>query len=84
LHKLTSTYLAGIVQENGELKLEDILELQVALVNFASKCYPGQLEYIDQVHQFSVSEIRKKNAYVSQRAFMYRRIHTEAMRYSTA
>ena len=39
---------------------EDILQLQVALVNFASSVYPARLNYIDHVLGFTSSVFQKQ------------------------
>lgn len=36
---------------------DDVLPLQVALVNFAARCYPERLNYVDSVLEYSVSVI---------------------------
>ncbi len=38
-----------VIQSSVKMPVEDILALQVALVNFATKVYPTQLNYIDHV-----------------------------------
>jgi vacuolar protein sorting-associated protein 35 len=43
------------------MSLEDVLSLQVALLNFASKVYPNRLDYLDDVMSFSVQMIQQKS-----------------------
>lgn len=38
-----------VIQSAVKMAVEDILALQVALVNFATKVYPSHLNYIDHV-----------------------------------
>lgn len=57
-HKHTS----NITESSGKMPLGDILALQVALVNFASKCYPERIEYIDNVLSFSRQSLDKAGA----------------------
>lgn len=52
-------YSSQIIESKADMKLHDILALQVALVNFASRCYPDRLQYINHVHEFSISSIVK-------------------------
>lgn len=54
-HKHTSK----IIQSSAKMPLVDVLSLQVALVNFATKCYPERLQYIDQILAFSVTVLEK-------------------------
>eukprot|EP00741_Cyanophora_paradoxa_P007085 tig00001086_g6856.t1 len=44
-----SENVAKIVNAQGNLELAAVLSLQVALLNFALKCYPDRLEYVDQI-----------------------------------
>lgn len=53
------TNTTKIIQNSVKMALVDILALQVALVNFASKCYPEQLEYVDHVLAFSAAVLQK-------------------------
>lgn len=45
-----------IAKPKSKMKLQDLLSLQCALVNFAAQCYPGEDKYIAEVIQ-SVYEI---------------------------
>jgi vacuolar protein sorting-associated protein 35 len=54
-HKYTSL----IISNNTKLSLKDQLELQVALLNFATKVYPERLDYVDNVLGFSVTILQK-------------------------
>lgn len=56
---LFHTHTSNIIQSSGKMALVDILALQVALVNFASKCYPDRIEYIDHVLGLSVKVLEK-------------------------
>lgn len=56
---LFHTHTNNITQSSGKMALGDILALQVALVNFASKCYPERVQYIDSVLGFSVKVLEK-------------------------
>lgn len=56
---LFHTHTNQITQSSGKMALGDILALQVALVNFASKCYPDRINYIDNVLGFSVKVLEK-------------------------
>lgn len=56
---LFHTHTSKIIQNSGKMALVDILALQVALVNFASKCYPDRIEYMDHVLSFSVQVLQK-------------------------
>lgn len=35
------------------MEVNDILELQIALLNFSNSCYPGKLDYVDHILGFS-------------------------------
>jgi len=52
-------YSAQVIESKPDMKLADILSLQVALVNFASGCYSDRLAYLDHIHAFSVQAISK-------------------------
>eukprot|EP00299_Pterocystis_sp_00344_P019154 c952_g1_i1.p1 GENE.c952_g1_i1~~c952_g1_i1.p1 ORF type:complete len:798 (-),score=170.57 c952_g1_i1:105-2498(-) len=45
-------YVAKLIQNQTSMELKDILSLQVALLNFAIKCYPDRLDYVDHVLAF--------------------------------
>jgi len=49
-----------IIQSSSKMSLVDILSLQVALVNFSTKCYPDQLHYVDNVLGFSLKVLKDK------------------------
>lgn len=54
---------AKVMQEKKEMmSLEDVLSLQVALINFASKVYPDRLQYLDDVLEFTSKTITAKGA----------------------
>lgn len=53
-------HCSQIIQSSTKMLLVDILSLQVALVNFSTKCYPEQLHYIDNVLGFSVKVLKEK------------------------
>ena len=42
-------YIAKIIEERPNLRLADILRLQAALMEFATNCYPGKLDYINHI-----------------------------------
>lgn len=42
-------YIAKIIEERPNLRLADILRLQAALMQFATNCYPGKLDYINHI-----------------------------------
>jgi len=48
-----------IIKAKTKMKLEDILSLQAALLNFSSKCYPEKLEYADHVLGFTADVLSK-------------------------
>lgn len=45
-------YVAKLIHNQTAMELKDILSLQVALLNFAIKCYPDRLDYVDHVLAF--------------------------------
>jgi len=53
-------YISKVIQQQANLKLEDILSLQVSLVNFALKAYPEQIKYVDHILRFCGQFIEKK------------------------
>lgn len=55
-------YTQKVIESNSTLTLNDILSLQVALVNFTSKCYPEKLKYIDHILQYSSETIGKSGS----------------------
>ncbi len=54
-----TTHIAKIITARPGMQLVDILQIQLSLLNFALKCYPGNLAYIDQVlhHMSALKEI---------------------------
>eukprot|EP00457_Paulinella_chromatophora_P001420 gb/GEZN01001422.1/.p1 GENE.gb/GEZN01001422.1/~~gb/GEZN01001422.1/.p1 ORF type:complete len:813 (-),score=157.46 gb/GEZN01001422.1/:626-2872(-) len=53
-------YSSAIIEDPAKkMSLDDTLQLQVALVNFATKVYPDRIEYIDNVLTFSVTVLQK-------------------------
>ena len=36
-----------LVSERSKLELSEVILMQVALLQFASQCYPGRLEYVN-------------------------------------
>jgi len=52
-------YSSQIIQANTKMPMTDILALQVALINFSTKCYPTRLDFIDLVLGFSVEVLKK-------------------------
>jgi len=55
-------YISKVIQQQANLSLEDILELQVSLVNFALKAYPEQTKYVDHILRFCGQFIERKTA----------------------
>uniref|UniRef100_A0A336L8X8 Vacuolar protein sorting-associated protein 35 n=1 Tax=Culicoides sonorensis TaxID=179676 RepID=A0A336L8X8_CULSO len=49
LFDIFNTQIANVVQIRGEMPLEDVVSLQVALVSLAQKVYPTRIDYVDQV-----------------------------------
>jgi vacuolar protein sorting-associated protein 35 len=47
-----TTHIARIIQQRPSMQLVDILGIQLGLLQFALRCYPGNLAYIDQVLEF--------------------------------
>lgn len=52
IFNIFTTYVAKLIQNQTAMELKDILSLQVALLNFAIKCYPERLDYVDHVLHF--------------------------------
>uniref|UniRef100_A0A7S3Z9X4 Vacuolar protein sorting-associated protein 35 n=1 Tax=Lotharella globosa TaxID=91324 RepID=A0A7S3Z9X4_9EUKA len=52
-------HCAAIIKAKSKMSLESILELQAALLNFSSKCYPEKLEYADHVLGFTADVLAK-------------------------
>jgi len=52
-------YSSQIIQANTKMPMTDILALQVALINFSTKCYPTRLDFIDLVLGFFVEVLKK-------------------------
>ena len=45
--KIVNEYVAKVIASQTSMEVTDILCLEVACLNFANKCYPGNLKYID-------------------------------------
>jgi len=52
IFNIFTAYVAKLIQNQTGMELKDILSLQVALLNFAIRCYPGRLDYVDHVLGF--------------------------------
>jgi vacuolar protein sorting-associated protein 35 len=52
-------YVAKLIHNQTAMELKDILSLQVALLNFAIKCYPDRLDYVDHVLAFCANLLTK-------------------------
>jgi vacuolar protein sorting-associated protein 35 len=48
--------------KKDSLTVEDILSLQLALINFASKVYPERLNYLDHVLEFTAAILKMKTS----------------------
>lgn len=53
-------YASKIIETNPKLTLSDTLSLQVALLNFSTKIYPNNINYVDEVLGFSVKVLQKQ------------------------
>jgi len=52
--KMFNKYVATILQSHqATMEVNDILELEIALLNFSNSCYPNRLDYIDHILGFS-------------------------------
>ena len=56
---LFQKHCAQVIQSKDAMPLEEILALQVALLNFASKVYPTNLGYIDTILNFTAETISR-------------------------
>jgi vacuolar protein sorting-associated protein 35 len=50
---LFNKYVAQVLQSQQAMEVNDILELQIALLNFSNSCYPNKLDYVDHILGFS-------------------------------
>ena len=57
--KVVNEYVAKVIASKTTMDVTDILCLQVACLNFANKCYPGNLKYIDHTLGFCVEVLDK-------------------------
>lgn len=48
-----------VVEAKDKMSCKDVLTIQVALMNFATKCYPTRLDYIDNVLEYSSKILAK-------------------------
>jgi vacuolar protein sorting-associated protein 35 len=62
-----TTHIAKIIQLRPNTQLVDVLQIQLALLNFALKCYPGNLAYVDQVLEFCAHVLHKMSQAGKQR-----------------
>lgn len=56
---LFQQHSSEIIEKGGSMALLDVLALQVALVNFATNCYPDRLNYIDNVLGFTATVLER-------------------------
>eukprot|EP01006_Ploeotia_vitrea_P035991 TRINITY_DN65957_c0_g1_i1.p1 TRINITY_DN65957_c0_g1~~TRINITY_DN65957_c0_g1_i1.p1 ORF type:complete len:795 (-),score=534.20 TRINITY_DN65957_c0_g1_i1:64-2295(-) len=52
-------YSSKVIQSNQHISQEDVLQLQVSLIKFASSVYPDRLEYIDNTLGFAAQVLEK-------------------------
>lgn len=62
LFPLFSKNCSNIIKLKENMALEDVLAMQVALVNFATKVYPTRLDYVDQVIGFATQCAQRPTA----------------------
>jgi vacuolar protein sorting-associated protein 35 len=55
-------YSAQVIESKTQMALEDVLDLQVALVNFASTVYPETIHYVDHVLGYTVQVLEKTSS----------------------
>eukprot|EP00298_Acanthocystis_sp_HF-20_P010084 c18665_g2_i1.p1 GENE.c18665_g2_i1~~c18665_g2_i1.p1 ORF type:complete len:778 (-),score=337.51 c18665_g2_i1:147-2480(-) len=53
------SFIAKLVQNRLSMDVAEVLSLQVALLNFAIKCYPDRLDYVDHVLGFCAQLVSK-------------------------
>jgi len=46
-------HVGKVIEQRPNMEVTDVLTLQVSLLNLSLKCYPGKLNYVDQVLGFS-------------------------------
>eukprot|EP00455_Lapot_gusevi_P027321 TRINITY_DN2889_c0_g2_i1.p1 TRINITY_DN2889_c0_g2~~TRINITY_DN2889_c0_g2_i1.p1 ORF type:complete len:816 (-),score=323.42 TRINITY_DN2889_c0_g2_i1:316-2682(-) len=58
---LFQRHVTQLIQSRERMSLEDVLSLQVALINFATKVYPDRLEHIDLVLRSTVDAVGSRS-----------------------
>nr|CAB3267638.1 vacuolar protein sorting-associated protein 35-like [Phallusia mammillata] len=61
LFDIFSEQVRAIIKTRPEMKLEDIVSMETALVNLAFKCYPDRVDYMDKVLESTVEVFGKTN-----------------------
>lgn len=59
LFPLFHKHCSSIITAKETMPLEDVLALQVALINFATKVYPSRLEYVDLILSFAAQCVQR-------------------------
>jgi len=57
-----NTSIAKIASEREDMKAEDVLDLQVALLDFAVASFPGEVSYIDTILEYCTTVLDKSTA----------------------
>ena len=61
-------YSSKVITQSTKLSLADQLQLQVALLNFATKVYPDRVDFVDNTLGFSVEIMQKAGGSVDHKA----------------
>ncbi|XP_002130247.2 vacuolar protein sorting-associated protein 35 [Ciona intestinalis] len=61
LFDIFSEQIANIIEVRPQMKLEDVVSMQTALVNLAFNCYPERTDYVDRVLEATVQVFETRN-----------------------
>uniref|UniRef100_H2ZLG3 Vacuolar protein sorting-associated protein 35 n=1 Tax=Ciona savignyi TaxID=51511 RepID=H2ZLG3_CIOSA len=61
LFDIFSEQLANIIEVRPQMKMEDVVSMQTALVNLAFNCYPDRTDYVDRVLEATAQVFDTRN-----------------------
>ena len=59
LFEMFSAQIALTIKGRPDMPIEDVVALQHSLVNLALKCYPGRIDYVDQVLAYTCTALKE-------------------------
>jgi len=58
LFEIFSEQISNVVAARPEMPIEDVVAMQVSLANLATKCYKGELGFVDQILEYTAKALK--------------------------